>query len=651
MIKLPRIPVAFVVFSFVCSISYSQTKPPIEEYPYPGYDDLALKARWLQEDLHQYNMQYGIVMPRVLLPPAGNEDLSSAHQEDGGNRTGPYLATLSFQYAVTHDEKVKNWANESFEAIEILEKVTGVEGSIARSFNKSNEKQRHEDWFFFPMEWHQSVSMPGYRWLGDPSSDTYANLMYGLAMYYDLVADKTYQKRVEEWVRKVTDRMIAFDMRIVDVDGKMTLWGNYSPSLDHEKLNSLLPLYQLKIAFHITGENKYQEKYLKLIHEHGYADDAMLAASFKPPYVPWDTYHFMKGIYLVLKYETDTSLRNKYLASLERFWLKEYPCKNLTLQIVYNHFVPEEGGFDEASIKQLVDWNGAWRDTRVEMLRKGNGSERVEGTWIEPSHFYLLAYWKARYHQLLTEDGKRGSGKPPSWAIAKPDDYEGMVHVPKGEFIMGSEIGDKDETPQRKIFVDGFYIDRYEVTNAQYARFKEGYKYNEEIVDETVLKNEWMNDNNPVVNISWYQADEYCRYAGKRLPTEAEWEKAARGTDGRKYPWGEVHDMSYAEPDGIVKTAAWRAGRSPYGAYWMAGGPWEWTSDWYKAYPGNKTPSPAYGEKYKVIRGAFRFADPSMQRCAHRYYLDPNLKQSGYPVGFRCVISEVEIKKDKMEKE
>ncbi len=162
------------------STARSQSKPPITKYPYPGYTDLFKKAQWLQEDLHKNNRQYGIVMPRVLLPPEGNADLSSAHQEDGGNRTGPYLAALSFQYAVTNDSQVKKWADETFEAIEILEKVTGVEGSIARSFNKSNIKQRHEDWFFFPLEWHQSTSMPGYRWIGDPSSDTYANLMYGL---------------------------------------------------------------------------------------------------------------------------------------------------------------------------------------------------------------------------------------------------------------------------------------------------------------------------------------------------------------------------------------------------------------------------------------------------------------------------------------
>jgi formylglycine-generating enzyme required for sulfatase activity len=198
---------------------------------------------------------------------------------------------------------------------------------------------------------------------------------------------------------------------------------------------------------------------------------------------------------------------------------------------------------------------------------------------------------------------------------------------------MGSEIGDADEYPVRQVYVKAFYIDLFEVSNQEYAKFKPDHQFEPTDADK------------PVTDVSWYEADAYAKWAGKRLPTEIEWEKAARGTDGRKYPWGNIQDFSFAEPDGFVQEAAWRAGKSPFGAYWMAGGAWEWTADWYQPYPGNPTPDPSYGEKYKVIRGGSAFNDASMQRCAHRYYLDPATKISGYPVGFRCVKDAEEPKK------
>ena len=247
------------------------------------------------------------------------------------------------------------------------------------------------------------------------------------------------------------------------------------------------------------------------------------------------------------------------------------------------------------------------------------------GTWQEPAQEYLRTYWSARHHNLLTADGKLAPGNPPSWTKPEHKAPEGMVYVPAGEFIMGSNVGDADEYPPRTIYIKAFYIDRFEVTNTQYAKFDSEHKFTPEQADE------------PVVNINWHEADAYAQWSGKRLPTETEWEKAARGTDGRRYPWGNIHDMSFAEPDGVAKEAAWRAGKSPCGAYWMGGGAWEWTADWYNPYPGNTTPSPAFGEKYKVIRSGSDFADPSMQRCAHRYYVDPSTHISGYPIGFRCV--------------
>ena len=604
---------------------HAQPDPGIDKYPYTGFADLNAKAGWLQRDLRRDNLQHGLVMPRVLLPPEGRDDRATAHQEDGGNRSGPYLAALSFQYAATGDDRVRSRADETFMAIEMLEKVTGVPGCLARSYNLADSPQRHEPWFFFPAEWHQSSSMPGYRWLGDPSSDTLTNLLYGLAVYYDLCAAAPMRDRVADLVRRVVSREIDHGMRIVDVDGKMTLWGNYNPHLAHETLNSLLPLAHLKIAHHITGDPRFQAEYRELIDEHGYADQAILAKSYKPPMVPWDDNLGMEALYSLLNYEDDEPLRGKYLASMERYWVMLKSDPRVTFHVIYSHFVPENRGFNSYSVECLVNWAGAWRQHRDEWLRSEGGLERVSGVWQEAAQEYLRAYWSARYHGFLTADEKLGSGNPPPWTLSDSSAPEGMVYVAAGPFIMGSELGDADETPRREVNLKAFYIDRFEVSNADFARFKSGHQFPPDRADQ------------PVVNVSWYEADAYARWTGKRLPTENEWEKAARGADGRCYPWGNLHDMSFAEPDGVVDEAAWRAGKSPCGAFWMAGGAWEWTSDWYQSYPGSTASGPAFGEKYKVIRGGSAFADPSMQRCAHRYYLDPETRASGYPVGFRCV--------------
>lgn len=209
--------------------------------------------------------------------------------------------------------------------------------------------------------------------------------------------------------------------------------------------------------------------------------------------------------------------------------------------------------------------------------------------------------------------GQSGTEPPP-----------GMVHVPAGEFIMGSDVGDADERPKRKVYVDAFFIEIYEVTNAQFAAFDPDHRFPPERA-------------NCPAEVTWYQADAYARWAGKRLPTEPEWEKAARGTDGRTFPWGEYSDLAMiawndAEPVGKALLS-----RGPYGCYDMAGNVWEWTAVWYKPYRGNTVPSPAYGEKYKVIRGGAAFNDISFVRCAHRYYVEPDSTISGYRIGFRCV--------------
>jgi formylglycine-generating enzyme required for sulfatase activity len=169
------------------------------------------------------------------------------------------------------------------------------------------------------------------------------------------------------------------------------------------------------------------------------------------------------------------------------------------------------------------------------------------------------------------------------------DDRE-MVLIPAGSFTMGGgPEGDFDEQPQRVIYLDPYYIDKYEVTNADYNRFTRMLKRPAPVVpvfEDNV--NLLKGDMQPVVGVMWLDAVAYCKWASKRLPTEAEWEKAARGEDGRTWPWGNTFNPKLAngrgEEDGFKYSApvgSFEKGRSPYGVYDMAGNVSEWVSDWY----------------------------------------------------------------------
>jgi len=205
-----------------------------------------------------------------------------------------------------------------------------------------------------------------------------------------------------------------------------------------------------------------------------------------------------------------------------------------------------------------------------------------------------------------------------------PEPPEGMTYVEAGGFIMGSEYGDPDEKPQQIAFTEAYFIDKYEVSNTEFAKFDPDFQFPEE------------KKNNAAI-VTWSMANGYAQWAGKRLPTEKEWEKAARGIDGRIFPWGNTYDNTYVVWDQkSTRGTSIAKPESPYGCFDMAGSVWEWTSDWYKPYPGNTEPLEQYGEKYKVMRGGSNFNNHSFIRSSHRYYLLPEDLRA-YPVGFRCV--------------
>jgi formylglycine-generating enzyme required for sulfatase activity len=251
---------------------------------------------------------------------------------------------------------------------------------------------------------------------------------------------------------------------------------------------------------------------------------------------------------------------------------------------------------------------------------------------------------QARYRQLrekIEQRHKQGNGM----TAAAPLLDRSMVLVPAGEFTMGSMGGDPDEQPMRQIYVGAFFLDKHQVAVSQYARFLEATHHDSP--PEWTLMNKQTNRNRPVANVDWVEADAFCKWAGKRLPTEAEWEKAARGTDGRVYPWGNEPPTRFHANSGkevfsshgtLTPVGTLEAGKSPYGIYDMAGNVWEWVSDWYdqdyyKTGPLQNPPGPRKGD-YKVVRGGSWGSGTEDLRAANREVHLPSFR--GFGTGFRC---------------
>ena len=241
--------------------------------------------------------------------------------------------------------------------------------------------------------------------------------------------------------------------------------------------------------------------------------------------------------------------------------------------------------------------------------------------------------------------------------------WEEMTLVPAGEFLMGSREEDfiPEEMPQHAVIIDAFYIDRYEVTNAQYWEFmdyimKTG-DHSKCSTSEPINKSHLPGNSfrgyeykyynypdYPVTRVDWYDAYAYAAWAGKRLPTEAEWEKAARGTDGRRFPWGNVWEIKFCNvgTDGNlpVSVGSFEEGNSVYGCYDMTGSVSEWCEDWYHpeyylSSPKKNPKGPIKGTGKRIIRGGSMFAQNVYKlRCAVRMFGEPGDRNKS--VGFRC---------------
>ena len=247
-----------------------------------------------------------------------------------------------------------------------------------------------------------------------------------------------------------------------------------------------------------------------------------------------------------------------------------------------------------------------------------------------------------------------GAGTPKTVTRAQVSEVDGMtmLYIPAGEFTMGSDEHAPKTTPEHRVNLDAYWIDRTEVTNQMYARCVKAGDCDHPIQFDEV--NPYYDHleyaNYPVVYVSWKSAAKYCKWAGRRLPTEAEWEKAARGTDGNPYPWGNQEPdsslLNYQDNiGGPLPVDRYPLGASPYGALNMAGNVREWVQDWFSPgyyakwkYYTNPT-GPKHGTSRSLRGGGFQ--DTAQQVFTYnRFAHDP--LSAGIDRGFRCALSAEE---------
>ena len=244
----------------------------------------------------------------------------------------------------------------------------------------------------------------------------------------------------------------------------------------------------------------------------------------------------------------------------------------------------------------------------------------------------------------------------PQFVAGRGRDTAPLCKVPAGPFLRGSRQGkgEPDESPQRTIELDTFYIDRFAVSVAQYRKCVEAKVCDEPEPDKECNYQESKRGQHPINCVSWNMANDYCHWAGKRLPTEAEWEKAARGVDGRLFPWGNKEPNCtlanfYKRKENrycrsrTVAVHEYKHSASPYGAVQMAGNTYEWVNDWYGkdtySMSDRKNPGgPALG-KYRVVRGGSWFSPALDLRSVLRGPLPPVMRLNY--LGFRCAVSRL----------
>lgn len=423
---------------------------------------LAQKADYFYERMIRRNVREPWIVGRFRLTIPGDTTTIVPDDDDNdGEYTSMYLAMESFRYAVTGSAQAKERAKKAFDFLHFLREVTGTDGFFARTIVPVEWQHMHDmNRTYTPQEmadeliqnprhkpvekrWHLSADGK-WKWKGDTSSDELDGHFFGYYWYYHLVADDEEKKRIADHVSAIIDHLIRHDYYLVDVDGKPTKWGVWSPkSLNHDlewapekPLNSIEILSFLKFAYSITGKAEYQQAYLHLIHEEGYLDAAKTLFTTNPA---WETYF---DIYLALyiypaliRHEEDPKLSADYRAHLDAWFTKFRETRSPLLNFTYNILA---GGSDDLDHSifflkdaplDLIDWhidNGRREDLHlvrhpileeVQVNELRPPSEYRTMRWDrnpyaavagDPSQerepvYWLLPYWMGRYAGLIKD--------------------------------------------------------------------------------------------------------------------------------------------------------------------------------------------------------------------------------------------------------
>ncbi|MGQ9731174.1 MAG: hypothetical protein ACUVX8_07845 [Candidatus Zipacnadales bacterium] len=411
---------------------------------------LAEKADLFEQQIRARHCREGYVASCRLAAPGDLSHYTHEASDNDGLWTALYVAAECFRYAVTGSDEAKRWAWESTQALLDLERRTPLAGLPARACVRVGEEVIKSSG-----EWHltETYHAPGrnepgpspdgaWEWKGDTSSDELDGHYFALSIYYDLVADNAQKQEIREVIERITDHLVNNDFLLIDIDGRPTRWGVFSPrflncSWEAERgLNSLSILSHLRVAHHICGHKRYLEAARDLIEKHHYALNT-INQKIMPP---GDVNHSDDELaficyYPLLTYETDPDLRQLFLLSLERSWRIERQERNPLWNFIYGALSHNPCDV-EAAVQTLaeipldmVNWPvrnshridivcapHTGRFGEVECLDPLPADERPIARWNanpyrldgggdgcseEDATHYLLPYWLGRYHRLI----------------------------------------------------------------------------------------------------------------------------------------------------------------------------------------------------------------------------------------------------------